>query len=212
MALAADPVIAAEPARSTLAYTTPAKWFHWITAALVGIALPVGFAIKYFTTPEEAILKADDAAAQAYLAAANAIKYGVYAIHESAGLTLFVVVVLRLLWRLTHKPQPLPDHVPVSLRKAAAGVHHALYALLLLQPVLGFVATNAWGFPMQGATAYLGFIDLPKFMEPNTNLAGVVQTLHTIGGWTILVLLVLHVGGAIYHQAIRRDGTLLRMI
>jgi len=60
--------------------------------------------------------------------------------------------------------------------------------------------------------AYLGFIDLPKLMEPNTDLAGVVQTLPTIGGWTILVLLVLHVGGAIYHQAIRRDGTLLRMI
>ena len=45
-----------------------------------------------------------------------------------------------------------------------------------------------------------------------SDLAGVLQTLHTIGGWTILVLLVLHIGGAMYHQAIRRDGTLLRMI
>ena len=59
-----------------LAYSTPAKWFHWITAALVAIALPMGFAIGFFEVPDEAVLKADDAAAQAYLAAANAVKYG----------------------------------------------------------------------------------------------------------------------------------------
>jgi cytochrome b561 len=189
-----------------------AKWLHWITAALIGIALPVGFAIKYFTTPEEAMLKAGDAAAAAYMATANSIKYGVYAIHESAGLTIFIVVVLRLLWRLTHPAPPLPDSIPALQRRAAAAVHHTLYALLLLQSALGFVATNAWGFPMRDDTAYLGFIQLPKFMEANSDLAGVLQTLHTIGGWSILVLLVLHIGGAIYHQAIRRDGTLLRMV
>ena len=206
------PVAYGSVADSSRAYSSPAKWFHWITAAMVGIALPVGFAIKYFTTPDAAILKPDDAAAQAYLAAANAIKFGAYAIHESAGLTIFIVVVLRLLWRLTHRPAPLPDHIPLPLRRAAAAVHHTLYALLLLQPVLGFIATNAWGFPLRGATAYLGFIDLPKFMEQNVDLAGVLQALHMVGGWAILVLLVLHIGGAIYHQAIRRDGTLLRMI
>ncbi|WP_431268875.1 cytochrome b [Dankookia sp. P2] len=212
MTVMAEPVVPATASVASRAYTSPAKWFHWITAALVGIALPGGLLIQYFTAPDEAILKPDDAAAQAYLAAANAIKYGAYAIHESAGLTILLVMTLRLAWRLTHRPAPLPAHVPPVLRKAAAAVHHTLYALLVLQPILGFLATNAWGFPMQGATAYLGFIDLPKFMEPNTDLAGVLQTLHTIGGWSILVLLVLHVGGAIYHQAIRRDGTLLRMV
>jgi cytochrome b561 len=98
------------------------------------------------------------------------------------------------------------------MRKAAAGVHHAFYALLILQPILGFFATNAWGFPLQGATAYLGFINLPKFMATNEALAGVLQTLHAIGGWTLLALLVVHVGAVVLHQAIRKDGTLLRMI
>ena len=212
MTAMADPVVPTTAAAASRAYTTPAKWLHWITAALVGIALPGGFAIQYFTAPDEAILKPDEPAAQAYLAAANAIKYGAYAIHESAGLTILLVMTLRLAWRLTHQPAPLPAHVPPALRKAAAAVHHSLYALLILQPILGFFATNAWGFPMQGATAYLGFIDLPKFMEANPDLAVVLQTMHNYGGWTILVLLVLHVGGVIYHQAIRRDGTLLRMV
>ena len=66
-----------------------------------------------------------------------------------------------------------------------------------------------------GATAgvaYLGFIDLPKFMETNEGLAGIVGTAHTIGGWAIVVLLVLHIGAVIFHQAVRRDGTLLRMV
>ena len=196
----------------TASYSTPAKWFHWITVALVGIALPMGFAIGFFEVPDEAILKADDAAAQAYLAAANAVKYGAYAIHESAGLTLFFVVLLRLLWRAIAKAPPLPPTIPAPMRKAATAVHHTLYALLLIQPLLGFVATNAWGFPLQGDTAYLGFIDLPKFMEADTDLAGVLQTVHTYVGWAILVMLVVHIGAAIFHQAIRRDGTLLRMV
>lgn len=172
-------------------YNTVAKWFHWVTVVLIAVALPVGFVIKYIK---------DDA------------KMAFYAIHESAGLTLLVVALARLAWRLAYPPPPLPDSVPLPLRKTAAGVHHALYAMLILQPILGFVTTNAWGFPMRGETAYLGFIDLPKFMETNQSLAETVQLLHTIGGYTILVLLVLHISGVVFHQAIRRDGTLLRMV
>jgi cytochrome b561 len=78
--------------------------------------------------------------------------------------------------------------------------------------VLGFLATNAWGFPMRGQTAYLGLIDLPKFMAANEGLAGALQGLHSLGGWLLLGFIVLHLGAVVLHQAIRRDGTLLRMI
>lgn len=176
-------------------YGTVAKWFHWITVSLIAVALPVGFVIKYITDKDDGVHK-----------------MLFYAIHESAGLTILFVAIARLVWRLSHPAPPLPMLVPELMRKAAAGVHHALYALLILQPILGFAATNAWGFPLQGATAYLGFIDFPKFMATNEPLAGILQSTHTIFGWALLVLLVLHVGGAILHQAIRRDGTLLRMV
>ena len=172
-------------------YTSLAKWFHWSTVALLGIAIPFGFVIGHIKDES---------------------KMPFYMVHESAGLTILAVALARLAWRLRHPPPPLPDSIPAPLRKASAAVHHALYALLILQPIGGFIATNAWGFPLRGETAYLGLIDLPKFMETNEGLAGVVGTAHTIGGWTIVVLLVLHIGGAIFHQAIRRDGTLLRMV
>lgn len=186
-----EPVLPASAAAAPAAYGSAAKWFHWVTVVLLGIALPVGFVIQHIK---------DDA------------KMPFYAIHESAGLTILFVALARLAWRLRNPPRPLPEPVPPVLRKTAAAVHHALYSLLILQPILGFFATNAWGFPLRGETAYLGFIELPKFMETNEGLAGVLQTLHTIGGWSILVLLVLHIGGVVFHQAIRRDGTLLRMI
>lgn len=172
-------------------YGTVAKWFHWITVVLMAVALPMGFVIQHIK---------------------DAHKMPFYAIHESAGVTLFVVVLLRLLWRIFNPPPPLDPRIPRPMRLAAEGVHHALYALLLIQPLLGFFMTNAFGFPMQGQTAYLGLFDLPKFMGSVPWLAELLKGLHTIGGWSILLLLVLHIGGAVFHQAIRRDGTLLRMI
>jgi cytochrome b561 len=172
-------------------YSAGSKWFHWITVALLALAWPVGFVIGYLK---------DDA------------KTAFYTVHESAGLIILAVVLVRLAWRLRHPPPPLPSQVPPLLRGASAGVHHTLYALLILQPVIGFIATNAWGFPLRGDSAFLGFIDLPKFMETNEALAGVVQTAHTIGGYAILVLLLLHIGGVVFHQAVRRDGILQRMV
>jgi cytochrome b561 len=172
-------------------YNTVSKWFHWITVGLIAVALPMGFVIKH--------VKDSD-------------KMPFYAIHESAGLTIFLVALARLAWRLTHKPPPLPDSVPLAMRRAASVNHWLLYAALITQPILGFVATNAWGFPLQGQTAYLGFIDLPKVMEKNVPLAEAVQAAHNTLGFAILALLVLHIGAAIFHQAIRRDGTLLRIV
>ena len=172
-------------------YNTVSKWFHWITVGLLAVALPMGFVIKH--------IKDSD-------------KMPFYAIHESAGVTILLVVVARLLWRLQHPPPPLPESIPRAMRTAAAVNHWLLYAALMVQPILGFIATNAWGFPLRGQTAYLGFIDLPKVMEKNVPLAEAVQAAHNVLGISIVVLLVLHIGAAIFHQAIRRDGTLLRMV
>jgi cytochrome b561 len=176
-------------------YAPLAKWFHWITAALILAALPTGFVIKYIAETDDGIHK-----------------MAFYGLHESLGVTIFLVALARLAWRLTHPAPPAPAGRPRLLQGVATGLHHAAYALLILQPVLGFLATNAWGFPLQGQTAYLGLIDQPKFMAANEGLAGVLQGLHSLGGWLLLVFVVLHLGAVVLHQAIRRDGTLLRMI
>jgi cytochrome b561 len=172
-------------------YGAIAKLFHWVTLGLMLVALPLGFVIQHVK---------DDS------------KMGFYALHESAGLTILFVALARLVWRWLSPPPSLPNDMPKLMRTASAAVHHALYALLIIQPLLGFMATNAWGFPMQGATAYLGFIEFPKFMEAWESLAKILKLLHTIGGWSLMVLIALHIGGALFHHAIRRDGTLMRMI
>lgn len=173
-----------------MAYTSMAKWFHWITAGLIGIALPTGIVIGH--------IKDSD-------------KMAFYAIHESVGLTLLIVAALRLWYRIRH-PVPVEASLPAPMRLAATGVHHALYALLILQPLLGFFTTNAFGFPMQGETAYLGLINLPKFMPAWEGLANVLLALHQFFGWALILLLAAHIGAVIFHQAIRKDGTLIRMV
>jgi cytochrome b561 len=176
-------------------YNRVAKWFHWITVVLLAIAIPVGVVIKYIT-PENSY----------------ATKLVFYAIHESAGVTIFLVASARLLWRLISPPPPLSEVIPAPMRKAANAVHHTLYALLIIQPILGFVATNAQGFPLQGATAYLGLIDFPKFMEANKAIADPVQLAHNTIGLILAALIVVHIAAVVFHQAIRRDETLLRMV
>lgn len=176
-------------------YNTIAKLFHWTTVGLMAIALPAGFLLKYITERD-----------------ANFYKYVGYAIHESAGLTILFVAILRLAWRRMSTPPASPAHMPVLMRRVSAAVHHALYAMLIIQPLMGFMATNAWGFPMQGATAYLGLFDLPRFMDASETLGKIFSTIHTIGGYFTAFLLAAHIGGAIFHHAIRRDGTLLRML
>jgi cytochrome b561 len=172
-------------------YSSLAKWFHWTTVPLMGLALATGLVIRFIK---------DDP------------KMAFYALHESLGLLILGLAVARLAWRGISRPPALPDHLPPALRAAASGVHHALYAALILQPLLGFFMTNAYGFPLQGATAFLGFIDLPKFMEARQGLAVALHWAHSIIGWLFLPLLAAHIGGAVFHHAIRKDGTLLRML
>ena len=172
-------------------YSALAKIFHWVTVPLLVAALATGFTIGHIADPSKMVF---------------------YSIHESLGLTILLVSIARLAWRRISPPPPLPDHVPKAMRIAAAAVHHTLYAALIIQPLLGFFTTNAFGFPQQGATAYLGFINLPKFMDAWEGLATVLLTVHGLLGWTLLLLIPAHIAGAIFHHAIRRDGTLLRMI
>lgn len=172
-------------------YTTAAKWFHWITLLLIAIGLPLGVVIKYFKDDSKMVF---------------------YAIHESTGVTILLVTLARLGWRIANPPPPMSADIPPQVRLAAHAVHILLYAALIVQPLLGFFATNAWGFPLQGETAYLGFIHLPAFMDEDTKLAAALQAVHTWLGYSIAALLAAHVGGAVYHHAIRRDGTLMRML
>ncbi|WP_372617508.1 cytochrome b [Falsiroseomonas sp.] len=172
-------------------YSRLAKVFHWTTVPLLFLAIATGLVIRFIKDEP---------------------KMDFYALHESTGLIILFISIARLSWRGFSTPPLLPEHIPANIRRAANGVHHALYAALIIQPLLGFFTTNAYGFPLQGETAFLGFIDLPKFMEANETLATVLHWAHSLIGWSLPFLLAAHIGGAIYHHALRKDGTLLRML
>ena len=172
-------------------YSRGAKWFHWVTVPLLAISLLSGPTIRFIN---------------------DEVKMSFYTLHESVGLLIFALSVARLTWRWTHMPPPLVDSIPLAVRMGAGAVHALLYSALIIQPVLGFFTTNAYGFPQQGATAFLGFVDLPKFMEASPSLARTLHWCHSIVGWTLFPLIAAHVGGVLFHHVVRRDGTLLRML
>jgi len=188
---AAEPIRGQDSMHPDGQYSRLAKVFHWTTVPLLFLAIATGLTIRFMK---------DDA------------KMGFYALHESAGLLILFLSLARLTWRGFATPPLLPDHIPPTMRFAANLVHHLLYAALIIQPLLGFFTTNAYGFPLQGETAFLGFIDFPKFMNGNETLATILHWMHSLVGWSLPFLLAAHIGGAIHHHALRRDGTLMRML
>jgi cytochrome b561 len=171
-------------------YTRGAKWFHWLTVPLLVVLLLSGPTIQFI---------GDEA------------KMRYYTLHESLGLLVLLLAAARLSWRLRHTP-PSRDYLPPFERRGSDAVHVALYVVLMVQPILGFFTTNAYGFPQQGATAFLGFIDLPKFMDAAPELAVRLHWAHAIGGALLVLLVTAHVAGVLYHHIAKRDGTLLRML
>ncbi len=171
-------------------YTATARWLHWLTVALVLVQAVLGFWMARFEPAEEAL------------------KYRLYAWHENSGFTLLLVVLLRLGWRLRHRPSGLPAGLAPPLRWAARGTHAALYALLLGLPLLGVWASTAWGFPFH----YLGRVEVASPFGKNEGLAPVLSWLHDHGAWLLLALVALHAAAACWHQWVRRDGTLRKML
>ena len=171
-------------------YPPAARWLHWTTAALVGVLIVVGVWMMYFEPKDEVL------------------KFALYDIHQSVGVVVFVVVALRLLRRLTNPPAPLPSRIPGSFRFAAHANHTLLYAVLLIQPVSGFLDTNAWGFPLHWARLF----EIPSPIGENKALAPVLSDLHRYGAASLVLLVGAHVCGAFYHGVIRRDGVVQRML
>ncbi|MBS0217980.1 MAG: cytochrome b [Proteobacteria bacterium] len=135
-------------------------------------------------------------------------KIATYALHKSIGLTLLVLVVLRLLWRLyAGAPAEVPG-TPRWQHVAATSMHWALYVLLLATPVSGWVVNSAAGFPLQ----WFGMINLPALVARDHDLHERMASIHESLFWTMVALATLHALAAIGHHFIQRDATLARML
>ena len=128
--------------------------------------------------------------------------------HRSFGLTVWVVTAIRLVWRQFAEFPNWPPDMPQAMRLAAHASEYAFYALLLLQPILGLLYTNA-----RGERVDLFFLGrLPAIIGPDRQLARPLLAAHETVAILFLGLLALHVSAALYHHYVRRDGTLNAML
>ncbi|WCM87186.1 cytochrome b [Acidovorax sp. NCPPB 3576] len=132
--------------------------------------------------------------------------------HKWAGVTILALSVLRLVWRLTHRPPALPPAVQSAMPRwqhiAHHGTHHLMYALFFIVPLVGWAYSSAAGFPI----VFLGVLPLPSFVPVSPELAEAIKPWHEITAYALAALVVLHVAAVVKHQAIDRDGLLSRML
>jgi cytochrome b561 len=132
--------------------------------------------------------------------------------HKWAGITLLVLAVVRLLWRVTHRPPALPsaiaDAMPAWQRWAHHGTHHALYALFFVVPLIGWAYSSAAGFPI----VVFGVLPLPDFVPVDKALSELIKPFHEISAFALVGLAGLHIAAAIKHQWIDKDGLIGRML
>jgi cytochrome b561 len=137
-----------------------------------------------------------------------ALSHRLYVTHESLGVVVLLVMLLRLLRRLLHPPDPLPQRIPRIFHVAGHANHVLLYVLLLVQPVIGLLRDNAGGFQVD----WFEIVRIPPLIGKNEALADTLSALHWYGALLIAVLIGAHFGGALFHAVIRRDGVLQRML
>ncbi len=188
----------------TLRYTRVAIGLHWLIAILILINLLLGWWMH------EAI---DEPARQALAIVA-------FQWHKSIGLSVLALVLLRLVWRATHRP-PAPPPMPRVQQQAATAVHWLLYGLMALLPLSGWVLVSTqWrgDAPLVLPTLYFGRLEIPHLLGLHEATDGVRQNLSMLArmahewlAWGMLLLVAAHAGAALHHQFGVRDGLLTRM-
>jgi len=126
--------------------------------------------------------------------------------HKWAGVTILALAAIRLLWRLTHRP-PADLPMPAWQARAAHATHTLLYVTFFAVPLLGWAYSSAAGFPI----VWFGVLPLPDFVPKDKALADTLKELHKFAAYGLALLVLAHIGGALKHRFIDRDGLMARM-
>lgn len=169
-------------------YPTVSRWLHWLTAIVVIATIPVGVIMTTEGLSRE-------------------VQNTLYIFHKNVGVIILLLVAARLVTRAVTVSHPLPTTLPDWQRRAAGVSHAALYVLLIVMAVSGYIRVVAGGFPVE----MLDAVNFPPLVPRSDALAETAQWVHSTARFVLVAFIALHVAAALQHGLIKRDGVFTRM-
>jgi cytochrome b561 len=169
-------------------YTRTAIGLHWLIALLIAASFSLGVYMQDLPLSPD--------------------KLRFYSWHKWAGVTIFLLVLLRILWRLMHRPPGPPASIPVWQQRSANLVHFLLYVLMVAVPVSGWLMSSAKGVQ----TVWFGVLPLPDLLEKDKGLGELLATVHKTLNFSMAGLVLIHAGAALKHHLADHDEVLARML
>lgn len=176
------------PVDSRERYTLTAMVLHWLIAVAVFAQIALGVWMVGIPKSPPGV--------RAYW----------FNLHKSIGITIGVLVLVRLAWRLAHRPPALPTSVPAWQRLAARCSHWGLYACMVALPLSGYLGSSFSKYPIK----YFGYT-LPHWGWESPALKALLSQIHYGAAILFMVLIALHVSAALKHRFVDRDGVFERM-
>lgn len=172
----------------TSRYTIVAITLHWVMAALLLFMIWLGWNM-------------DD----------NEVRFQ---LHKSIGILLLFLTLVRVIWRVMNPPPPLPEEMPAYEKLASHLVHMAFYGLMIILPLAGWLLVSTSKFKVP--TVLFETVSWPHLPAPDF-LRGdiahvIIENIHSKGAWVLIILLGLHVAGAVKHEFAAEDGVLKKML
>jgi cytochrome b561 len=176
------------PPREVAAYDPGLRTLHWLMAALIFVALPLGVWASL-------------------LPSGDAMRVEILFFHKSIGVTVFGLIALRIVWRLIVGAPAYAEPLGKVIRVASRAGHLALYALMIAMPVSGYLGSTAGG----RAVSWFGLLELPRLVAKDRSLAVAASWAHLVFAWMLAFVLAAHLGAVVWHAIIKRDSVLTRM-
>lgn len=178
-------------AAPALVYAPTARAFHWATVALVSVMLPLGLYMAWRGNATNF----------------DATTARLYDLHKLLGILTLGVVIGRLAYRLANGAPPDEPTLEWWQKAASHLTHWGLYGLLVAIPMLGWL-----GVSLYDARSIFGLFSLPALAAKNTDASNLVFALHFYAAMLLAAMVMAHIGAALYHHLIRKDGVLRRML
>ncbi len=186
---------------STTSWGWLARALHWGMAVLIFGMLGLGFYLVTAYNP------------------GDPSKLGLVQIHKSFGFVVFVLACLRIIWRAVNPTPELPVSMPAVIRAGAKMGHLSLYVLMIAMPLTGWLASSASpyndvdAYPMQIKNMVFGLFEMPDpYAVGSHDLSGAFMTAHFWCSIALLIVVAGHVGAALKHAVVDRDGVMERML